>query len=337
MPHTGKKRKRDSTKPEIIAGPGGNAYSSPEEAEKYGSVSNQKIQAELTATAVELMKAKGPVDGPGLWLELGSGSGFSTAAVTKQNRFILATDISVAMMDLIDDNGGMVDKVLMDMGKRWPLRPGVADAVLSISAAQWLIDEHGGNPNVTRQSFKELDARIEEVGGTDVKFCLQLYPVPGAPRQLCAAAGDNSLVMAFPHGNNQRKFFITNGPSSNKWCILAWPFATCECCLNRGQGYADDGQSFKRHLGYVHSTLRAYRRLGAEGLTGPSALVGKLLYQRYVELVGPKSAAGGISKDWLADKLNDEFLPIMHTCPDASLYAESPPAIEGGNTSKRFK
>lgn len=65
MPHTKRKRQRDSTKPEIIAGPGGNAYSSPEEAEKYGSISNQKIQAELTATAVQLMKTKGSIDGPG--------------------------------------------------------------------------------------------------------------------------------------------------------------------------------------------------------------------------------------------------------------------------------
>ncbi|KAF4725035.1 hypothetical protein FOZ63_024601 [Perkinsus olseni] len=337
MPHTGRKRQRDSTKPEVVAGPGGNAYSSAEEAEKYGSVSNQKIQAELTATAVQLMKTKGSVDGAGLWLELGCGSGFSTRAITRRNRFIVATDISMAMMDLIEDRGGLVDKVLMDMGRPWPLRPGVADTVLSISAAQWLIDEHGGNPDVTRQSFRELDDRIRTVGCPDVKFCLQLYPVPGAPRQLCAAAGDNSLVMAYPHGNNQRKFFITNGPSSRQWCVLAWPFASCECCLHAGRDKADDGQSFKRHLGYVHSTLRTYRRQGINGLYGPSALVGERLWARYVELVGPKASAGGISKEWLAEQLAEEFLPIMHTCPDESLYAESPAPIEGGLPSKRFK
>ncbi|EER19579.1 hypothetical protein Pmar_PMAR012561, partial [Perkinsus marinus ATCC 50983] len=110
-------------------------------------------------------------------------------------------------------------------------------------------------------------------------FALQLYPVPGAPRQLCAAAGDNSLVMAYPHGNNQRKFFITNGPSTRQWCVLAWPFATCECCLHSGRDNADDGQSFKRHLGYVHSTLRTYRRLCGQGLYGPSLLVGKRLWE----------------------------------------------------------
>ncbi|KAF4695274.1 hypothetical protein FOZ60_005142 [Perkinsus olseni] len=382
MPHTGRKRQRDSTKPEVVAGPGGNAYSSAEEAEKYGSVSNQKIQAELTATAVQLMKTKGSVDGAGLWLELGCGSGFSTRAITRRNRFIVATDISMAMMDLIEDRGGLVDKVLMDMGRPWPLRPGVADTVLSISAAQWLIDEHGGNPDVTRQSFRELDDRIRTVGCPDVKvtsvrwhkasrptlgaalalsrgicqFCLQLYPVPGAPRQLCAAAGDNSLVMAYPHGNNQRKFFITNGPSSRQWCVLAWPFASCECCLHAGRDKADDGQSFKRHLGYVHSTLRTYRRQGINGLYGPSALVGERLWARYAvtrtaevciewnevnagmsSWWDPKASAGGISKEWLAEQLAEEFLPIMHTCPDESLYAESPAPIEGGLPSKRFK
>lgn len=105
------------------------------------------IQTTLTERAVELMAL--PDDGvPKLLLDLGCGSGLSGEALTDLGHTWLGFDISAAMLDVAAEREVEGDLCLGDLGHGLPLRPGVFDGAISISAVQWLCnaDRTGHDP-----------------------------------------------------------------------------------------------------------------------------------------------------------------------------------------------
>lgn len=105
------------------------------------------IQTTLTERAVELLAL--PNDGaPKLLLDLGCGSGLSGEALSEAGHAWVGLDISAAMLDVAREREVEGDLLLGDLGHGLPLRAGVFDGAISISAVQWLcnVDRTGHDP-----------------------------------------------------------------------------------------------------------------------------------------------------------------------------------------------
>jgi len=116
-----------------------------DEARKYTTNSRMvAIQEQLTQRALELLAL--PDDGPKILLDLGCGSGLSGEELTESGHTWIGFDISQAMLEVASDREVEGDLCLHDMGHGLPLRPGVFDGAISISAIQWLCNAPAFGP-----------------------------------------------------------------------------------------------------------------------------------------------------------------------------------------------
>ena len=79
-------------------------------------------------------------------LDIGCGSGLSSAILTAEGFPWIGTDISLPMLHLAQqrkDDSCLGNVILSDMGHGLPLRAELFDFAISISAVQWLcVNEH---------------------------------------------------------------------------------------------------------------------------------------------------------------------------------------------------
>eukprot|EP00775_Hariotina_reticulata_P003794 gene3794-4052_t len=190
------------------------------EARKYTSNTRMiAIQESLTQRALELLAL--PPDGiPRLLLDIGCGSGLSGEALSEAGHAWVGLDISPDMLDVAVEREVEGDVLLSDMGQGLPLRQGVFDGAISISAVQWLCnaDRSSHEPRKRLKAFFESLYRSLARGARAV---LQVYPENPAQAEMMVAAAmkvgfSGGLVVDYPHSTRAKKFFLVLmvGPSS---------------------------------------------------------------------------------------------------------------------------
>ena len=273
-------------------------YYAQEEAERYHRVPKAaRVQAELTHAAATLGGLLPAANG-GIVLDLGAGGGLSTvtfqalAAQSGSPPFILGFDTSSHMLATaagiqepsllgirvpgmspregidvghVDISEGVQwvlrrgDRILADMSQPLPLREDVADAVLSVSAVQWLLElrpEAAGDRAINcseaapQAKLTGLFSSLRRVTAKSAKLAMQFYPpkgdhdfgarvLQGSARQ--AEWADAAVVLDFPHHPSSlaKKWFLTasrcrelQSPLERPvWCALCWPVVVACCAL----------------------------------------------------------------------------------------------------------
>ncbi|XP_038703192.1 18S rRNA (guanine-N(7))-methyltransferase RID2-like [Tripterygium wilfordii] len=207
-----------SNRPELLAPP--EIYYDDAEACKYTSSSRIiEIQAKLSERALELLAL--PDDGvPRLLLDIGCGSGLSGETPSENGHQWIGLDISQSMLDVALEQEVEGDLLLSDMGQGLPLRTGVIDGAISISAIQWLcnVDKTSHEPRLRLKAFFGSLYRCLSRGA---KAAFQMYPENVAQRELILSSAMRAgfaggVVVDYPHSSKMRKEFVvlTCGPPS---------------------------------------------------------------------------------------------------------------------------
>ncbi|GAQ88193.1 Methyltransferase [Klebsormidium nitens] len=207
-----------ATRPEQLAPP--EVFYNDTEARKYTTSSRMvEIQANLTERALELLNL--PEDGePKLLLDLGCGSGLSGESLTECGHHWLGMDISEAMLDVACEREVEGDVMLSDIGQGLPLRTGVFDGAISISAIQWLCnaDKTANDP---RQRLKAFFQTLYRSLARGARAVLQFYPDGPKQVEMISSAAmrvgfSGGLVVDFPHSTRAKKYFLVlmAGPPS---------------------------------------------------------------------------------------------------------------------------
>ncbi|KAK9352663.1 S-adenosyl-L-methionine-dependent methyltransferase [Lipomyces doorenjongii] len=159
------------SRPEISAPP--EVFYSDVESKKYTSSSRiQHIQASMTLRALDVL-ALPPHQHI---LDIGCGSGLSGEILSQEGGHVwVGMDISPAMLAVALDREVEGDLLLADMGNGVPFRAGTFDAVISISAIQWLCNADSSNADPKKRLARFFDSLYAAVrrGG---KVACQFYP-----------------------------------------------------------------------------------------------------------------------------------------------------------------
>jgi 18S rRNA (guanine1575-N7)-methyltransferase len=142
------------------------------ESRKYTTSSRIKnIQADMTHRALELLD----LDGPCFILDVGCGSGLSGEILSEYEHTWVGMDISASMLAQALERDTDGDMMLADIGQGVPFRAGTFDAVISISAIQWLCNAETSDVSPEgrlKRFFDGLYASLRRGG----KAVCQFYP-----------------------------------------------------------------------------------------------------------------------------------------------------------------
>ena len=209
--HTGEGARPGATRPEDRRGGDANAHYDVGEARRYSS-QNDKVQAELTACALDLLVLQ-PVDasGPLLIADIGCGSGLSSRVIEERGHVWVGVDASQAMLETATGEGADGAVCRGDFGQGLPFRKQCFDGAVSVSAAQWLCQ--GDDEDVIATRLKRFFESLHEILRPGARACLQVYPRDvNETRRLEKAMQASGLVgcavTAFPHSNNAKKIFL---------------------------------------------------------------------------------------------------------------------------------
>ncbi|KAJ4830495.1 hypothetical protein Tsubulata_012817 [Turnera subulata] len=190
-------------------------YYDHKEARKYTSSSrNVSIQTKLSERALELLRL--PDDGvPRLLVDIGCGSGFSGETLTEGGHHWVGLDISQPMLDVALEREVEGDLLLGDMGQYifefyarfipqgLPIRSGVFDGAISVSAVQWLCnaDKSSHEPKLRLKAFFGSLYRCLARGASAV---FQVYPENIPQRELILSSAmhagfSGGMVVDYPH------------------------------------------------------------------------------------------------------------------------------------------
>jgi SAM-dependent methyltransferase len=188
----------------------------------YTSPANAAIQRDLTRHALELLQLHdvhldgddGGRDGVRMLLDVGAGSGLSTAAACawfserKMHAVTLAFDISASMLSLAASEAAAgAEFYCGNAGQRFPLRRGVFDAAIGISMLQWL------PPSGLEACFASLSELLSANGRSRVVF--QVYPPSleyvAVMERIARRAGFRraETFVSFPHTTTAKKWFFS--------------------------------------------------------------------------------------------------------------------------------
>lgn len=199
------------------------------------------VQTELAARCVELL---GLQETPSLLLDIGCGTGFSTAVAREAGHIVIGTDLSGEMLaqtrnedsDSNDDddeddeemgdagntNGNSKsnssDFMRSDAGEGVPFRMGTFDGAISVSAIQWLCSAASADQHPIRRLrhfFATLYAALRQRS----RAVLQFYPDSPAQLELITAAATRAgfsggLLIDYPESARAKKYYLvlTAGP-----------------------------------------------------------------------------------------------------------------------------
>ncbi|EME28311.1 methyltransferase [Galdieria sulphuraria] len=206
------------SRPEYLAPP--EIYYDDQQAKKYLTNTRiNEVQRSLTERALELLCLR--PNQKSLLLDLGCGSGLSGDVITEEGHEWVGFDISQAMLDTASSRDVEGDLVLLDLGQGLPLRTGIFDGAISVSAIQWLCnaDKTSYEPRKRMSSFfNSLYACL--IRGS--RAVLQFYPDSSDQVDLLLTAAQKAgfsggLVVDFPNSTRAKKFFLclTAGPPSS--------------------------------------------------------------------------------------------------------------------------
>lgn len=117
---------------------------------------------------------------PKLVLDIGCGSGLSTKVIEEYGHVCIGIDISPSMLLMSKQ-----EVLLGDIGDGIPLRPATFDAVISISAIQWLFHSH----RKREDPRKRLTALFNTLNG-------------------CMTRGAKAVFQFYPEGEDQLKMML---------------------------------------------------------------------------------------------------------------------------------
>jgi SAM-dependent methyltransferase len=247
----------------LSPGDGGEFYDKIE-AKRYTSAA-ALVQEQLTERALQLLATCNPSDDARrhlMLLDIGCGSGLSSATIRRAGHMCIGFDLSLDMLKIAERSGIDVWRADMGASSPPPIRSGVFDGALSISALQWLLDLPNSDTGGIVQEpidcfFRNLSSMLRPEAGAVCQF----YPKDVAQcRSLLRSARANGFPMAdmivdCPHGNRSKKIFLrlrrgtadSQSAVDGAWglspCPIAWPLeATCSACVASG---AASGQSPK--------------------------------------------------------------------------------------------
>ncbi|KAK9468654.1 S-adenosyl-L-methionine-dependent methyltransferase [Lipomyces arxii] len=159
------------SRPEISAPP--EVFYSDIESKKYTSSSRvQHIQAAMTLRALELLQLPSHQH----ILDVGCGSGLSGEILSQEGGHVwVGMDISLSMLSVALDREVDGDLMLADIGAGVPFRAGTFDAVISISAIQWLCNADHSEADPKKRLARFFDTMYAALrrGG---KVACQFYP-----------------------------------------------------------------------------------------------------------------------------------------------------------------
>ncbi len=130
------------------------------------SNSMQKIQRKMTARALELIE----IDTDAWVLDLGSGTGFGQALLIEAGLHVIGIDVAWDMLVQGKKENG--PRVCADM-TILPFREDAFDAIISISAMQWILSEDFNTRDVALIALVKELVRLLDKGGSAV---IQFYP-----------------------------------------------------------------------------------------------------------------------------------------------------------------
>lgn len=200
-------RPEEQAPPEIF-------YNAHESTKYHNNSRIQAIQAQMSVRALELLA----LECPSLVLDVGCGSGLSGECIWEEGHVWVGMDISGDMLAVALDRAAQGDMLLADMGDGVPFRAGTFDAVLSISALQWLCnaDTSTAEPrHRLARFFATLYASLKRGG----KVVAQFYPSSEKQTDLIVSAAHRAgfgggVVIDNPDSKKARKFYI---------CLVAGP------------------------------------------------------------------------------------------------------------------
>nr|CAD7201287.1 unnamed protein product [Timema douglasi] len=138
------------SRPEHLAPP--EVFYNESEARKYSENSRMvDIQLQMSERALELLALP---DSMCYILDLGCGSGLSGHILETNGHVWVGIDISVAMLGIAGEREVEGDLILGDLGQGIPLRAGVFDAAISVSALQWLCNADKKSHNPVKRLYK---------------------------------------------------------------------------------------------------------------------------------------------------------------------------------------
>ncbi|XP_071087504.1 uncharacterized protein [Haliotis cracherodii] len=168
----------------------------------------QRIQTELTRKAIELLEHTKPLSTNPCVLDIGSGSGISSAILKKAGYFVVGTDSNTFMLSICKHKVNSQDCVKLNMFYHLPFRASCVGTVVSISALQWiyaLSDCH----RYMGMLFSSLHDCLDESG----RGVLQFYPrmLSDVENTLDVAQKyfpHSALVCDFPHSHRGKKIYL---------------------------------------------------------------------------------------------------------------------------------
>jgi len=204
-------------RPELVAPP--EVYYNDDEAQKYTNNSRIiNIQTALTERALELLNL--PKDSqPKMILDLGCGSGLSGEVLTEHGHIWMGFDISESMLDVALEREVEGDLCLHDLGHGMPLRPGMFDGAISISAVQWLCNADK-TCNEPKRRMKRFFETLYSCLSRGARAVLQIYPETHSQAEMLVTAAmkvgfSGGLVVDFPHSTRAKKHFLVLMVGSN--------------------------------------------------------------------------------------------------------------------------
>ncbi|OAF66403.1 Bud site selection protein 23 [Intoshia linei] len=181
------------------------------EADKY--TNNSRIifiQSELTKRAYELLELD--EDEPKLILDIGCGSALSSQYLSEMGHHWVGVDISKSMLDVALERSDDGNLILSDMGQGLPFRPGMFDAVISISAVQWLCVSNSSSENPVARLYK-LFTTLFAIMTRNSKAVFQIYPENDQQlnliqNQALKAGFVGGTIVDFPQCAKKKKIFL---------------------------------------------------------------------------------------------------------------------------------
>eukprot|EP00922_Rhytidocystis_sp_ex-Travisia-forbesii_P036847 GHVS01054817.1.p1 GENE.GHVS01054817.1~~GHVS01054817.1.p1 ORF type:complete len:355 (+),score=68.94 GHVS01054817.1:238-1302(+) len=266
-------------------------YYQNKQAQRYATDSNRVVQTELTQTAIQLIGQTNQRPPPerskqeraSFVMDLGCGTGMSLDALKEVYEVVVGCDSSTAMLAL-PPASHHAHLVQLDFSQGLPFRSNSLEAVVSISAIQWLLVDSLGRSALEKLStfFAHLRRCLCARSGRAVlqvylESCLseaQMLQTEATRAGLCAM-----LVVDYPHkATAAKKWFLciassspaaiispSTSPLPAPRCVLAQLFnTTCSLfwrkCFNCDGGVGGEGNLVRQHIKHAHWLIRYLRR-----------------------------------------------------------------------------
>lgn len=163
------------------------------------------IQEKITKRALEIIQAEPPA----LILDVGMGCGFSSSYLYLNNFEIVGLDLMFEMLNYYDI--AELNPINADM-RNIPLRDGIFDYIISISAFQWILNKH--NKNTRIETLKTIAIKFNNLLKPNGKAVIQFYPLKlDFMKEIGAIFADyghfqGNFIVDNPEGGPKRKIFL---------------------------------------------------------------------------------------------------------------------------------